>query len=308
LDSNYSLFSNIALNPRLIMIFGGDIPISNIPFQELVKKEYSDFTRRESLNINFIHTNALEILNRRRVDHFFRKFNYMLEANFLQWMQGSILPLGHAAPLSIGRFNRLLKAATYVEEVAQEFNEYPWDSSPSIDEKIKWANLQVKHDGCIHRHEKVLALKKTLDEHRVKLRVCMSQPKKKNFSGAMNCSRCEKCLRTIAALIIAGIDPSKCGFSIDVTTFENLRNLFEQKKLSKLYALLHWKPLQKLIPEDTGGRYASEEFFEWFKKIDLDSFARKSDPLLSVLYYKFPFQISNFVRKIFENSQLDSRA
>ena len=67
LDSTYSLFSNIALNPRLIMIFGtSDIPISNVAFQKTLKREYSAFAEREGLTLNFVRTNALEILDMKK--------------------------------------------------------------------------------------------------------------------------------------------------------------------------------------------------------------------------------------------------
>jgi hypothetical protein len=299
LDSTYSLLKNISLNPRLIMIFGADIPISNVPFQELVKKEYSDFAEKEGVDINFIHTNSLEILNRRRVEHFFWNFIERFEGSFLTRLQGSILQFGHVAPLSIGRFNQLLTAGAITENIVHSISRYPWTHIRHTDELIRWANIKVRHDGPIHRHKKVFGIRKYLNEKRIKLRVCQVQPKL-DCTDALNCSGCEKCLVTIASLVLAGIDPNKCGFNVDNKTFELMRELFEQEKIDTLSITLYWRPLQQATPDAVDGDlYGSKQFSKWFKKIDLDYLSRPFTPPLSLLYYKLPYPVSNFIRKVF---------
>jgi len=301
LDSTYSLFSNKDLKPRLIMLFGvPDIPLSNIEFQELVKTEYSNFAEREGLKINFIQSNALEILNGGRVNHLFYKFKGEFEGDFWQGLGYSFGHIGQVAPLSIGRFNRLLVAAHRDETQAYALREHPDAASPVTDEVITWANIQVKHDGCIHRHEKVFALKKYLNEQRIKLRVCWLPSDQLLLLDALNCNACEKCLRTISPLLLAGIDPNKCGFNVDDSTLNLVRTLFDHKKCTQSHITLWWKPLQKMIPEKIeGDLYGSKQFFEWFKTINLDLLARHSKKsLLSIIYHKFPYSISNLLKKI----------
>ena len=311
LDSTYSLFSNISLNPTLIMIFGvQEIPISSVTFQEILKTEYSTFAKREGLKINFIHTNALEILNTRRVDHLWWKFKGRHEGDFWGGLGYALGHVGQVAPLSIEKFNRLIIAASREETNERMIREHPHASSPSTDEKMKWANLQVKYDGCIRRHKKVHALKKVLNEHRIKFRVCWSHPELLLHLGAINCSTCEKCLRTIAPLLLAGIDPNECGFNVDDSTFNLMRTLFEQKKLSHSHITLCWKPLQRIIPDRIEGNLcSSRQFFEWFKTINLDLLARarpSDKSILSLLYHKFPYSISNLFRKFFYDSHVRS--
>ena len=302
LDSTYSLFNNIDLNPRLIMIFGvQDIPISNVMFQELVKKEYSNFAEREGLKINFIHTNALKILDEGRVNYLFYKFKENFDVDYWQGLGYSLGHIGQVAPLSIGRFNQLIVAAHRDKSMAYALRKYPDASSPITDEKIKWANIQVNHDGCIHRHEKVFTLKKYLNEHKIKLRVCWSSSELLLRLHALNCSRCEKCLRTITPLILIGIDPNECGFDVNDSTLNLVKVLFEQKKCTQAHITKWWMPLQKMIPDKIeGDLHGSKEFFEWFKTANLDLYARPFNrSLLSILYHKFPYYLSNFLKKMY---------
>ncbi len=77
---------------------------------------------------------------------------------------------------------------------------HPWGSHPMTDYLWSTANLKVIHDGADHtRYEKLQAV--AGDGLALKhLRVCWA-----NVDGRYNCGRCEKCMRTMAALRVAGI-------------------------------------------------------------------------------------------------------
>ncbi len=302
LDATYSLFSHMALDPRLIMILGTDMPLSNTRYLDLVKTEYSDFAERSGLTINFIRTNAFEILNRRRVDHLFWKYKERLEGDCWKGIGYALGHIGQAAPLSIGGFDRLLIAAWANQMIAHAAKEFPDASSPGVDEHIAWADLKVRHDGCLNRHEKALAMKEFLSKYRTKLRVCWDQPLEIKNPHKLNCGRCEKCLRTIASLALAGIDPKEHGFPIDDKTSYLMQKLFKKKKLTRKAIALWWKPLQPLIPDQIeGDLFGLKAFFEWFKDKNLGLMSKPFYPPLSLvgLYFIFPYMISNLIRNIF---------
>jgi len=304
LDSTYSLFSNISLHPTLIMILGAaDIPLSNVPFQEIVKTKYSNFAKRERLNINFIRTNALEILNKRRVDYLFWRFQAQLEADFWQGLGYSFGHICQAAPLSIERFNHLLIAASVQAETkARTIREHPDASSPNTDEKMTWANLQVRHDGCIHRYEKVFALRKFFDKHRIILRVCNIQHRitSQVSSHAINCSKCEKCFRTIIPLILANIDPRKCGFIVDKSTFKYLRKILENEKIDIESLEGFWFPIKDMIPEKINSDlYGFSNFLEWFRSIDIRSSVRDVWVYRDI-YNKLPFPLAKVLDELYK--------
>jgi hypothetical protein len=309
LDATYSLFSNMNLRPILIMILGtADIPISNLSFQNTLVREYSDFAKREGLDLHFVRTNALEVLDRRRIDHLFSKFQGRLEGNFWNGIGYSVGHIGQTAPLSIGRFNRLLVAGAYDQTQVHQMKDHPDASYPGTDEKIMWASTYVKHDGKVPRHQKAFSLKKTLNAHRLKLRPCWyasdlySRPRQPpHLSDAINCNMCTKCLRTIAELTLAGIDPNECGFSVDHSTFNRMRALFQGRMQSHQDMALWWKPLQQAIPNEIeGGSYDAKRFFEWFKTIDLDSSARRPGGLLTDFYFSVPYQLASLFRMVWE--------
>lgn len=309
LDATYSVFSNINAGPMLIMIFGMDIRLSNIAFQKTLEREYSNFAKREGLTLSFVRTNAREVLNERRVNYLFRKYQGSLEGNFWVGIGYLLGHVGQTAPLSIGRFSHLLVASRGIETKAPSMRENPDASFKSADEKIMWASLRVKHDGNIPRHQKAFALRTYLDKHKCQLRPCInssfsySRRGQSLPSAGINCNECPKCLQTIAELALAGIDPNECGFTVDQTTFNRISELFQKRQLTHHEILLWWKPLQEAIPneiEDTPPD--AKQFFEWFKTIDLNSSGGRYNGQLTHLYHKLPYPLANMFELVYQNN------
>jgi hypothetical protein len=299
LDSTFCLYRNINLDPRLIMILGVyDIPSSNFEFQEMIRGEYLDFAEREGLKLNFIHTNAFDLMNHDRLRHFWGRFQGRQEGDYWSGIGYSLGHIGQVAPLSTERFRNLLTAAPY--DASHSITEHPDASSPETDETISWANLKVKHYGRKRRHEKVKILKPLLENKRITLRVCWADPEYLLSHNLLNCSKCEKCLRTIAALTLFEIDPNDCGFNVDNSTFKLMRFLLTGRSMSEEHIKTWYKPLQTIIPAKIESCiYGSKQFFEWFKEIDLDNMRKSSTTLLS-LYLKSPFFISQKMKKLYE--------
>jgi hypothetical protein len=75
----------------------------------------------------------------------------------------------------------------------------PWGSHPDLDPLFSTEGLALEHEGFrLHRAQKVEALARH-PALLASLRVCW-----KNEPGLDNCSRCEKCLRTMAKLLAYG--------------------------------------------------------------------------------------------------------
>jgi hypothetical protein len=276
-----------------------DIPSSNIGYHEKIKAEYLDFAEREGLKVNFIQTNAVDLMDHFRLRHFWGKFQGRHEGDFWNGIGYSLGHVGLVAPLSAERFRNLLSAASY--DASHSIIEHPDASSPETDEKIAWANLKVEHSGNIPRHEKVKNLKQLIENKRIKLRVCWADSEYLLSNDLLNCSKCEKCLRTIAALTHYGIDPNDCGFNIDNSTFRLMRFLLTKKLMTKEHINTWWKPIQQIIPAKLEtDLYGSKQFFEWFKELNLDKMEKSSSTLLS-LYLKFPFLISQNMKKVYEH-------
>lgn len=302
LDSTYSLFSNIALKPRLIMIFGTfDIPIANVPFQKTLEKEYSALAEREGLILSLIRTNALELLDFERLESPFVKlqgkpWGYS-RSGFASYWEGlgyMLCHIGQAAPLSIERFGHLLLASgAWANVNARKYPNSEWIGRGA---GIGWADVSTEWHGDIDRHEKAFFLKEFLDAHRSRLRICL-QPRRAMGAWSpysLNCSRCEKCLVSIAMLAAAGVDPTECGFSIDRSTFNRMRRVV--LRADAVQVATYWKPLQQAIPglirlDSCGAR----RFFEWFRRVDLGAGSRLHRRSFSI-YYWLPYPAQKILR------------
>lgn len=74
----------------------------------------------------------------------------------------------------------------------------PWGSHPVLDPLLSTESLEVVHDGCLPRVEKIVALA-TWRPAQTWLRVCWENP-----SVRGNCCRCHNCLTTMTALELTG--------------------------------------------------------------------------------------------------------
>lgn len=93
------------------------------------------------------------------------------------------------------QFERVLIAASHTYNSL-----FPWGSHPLVDPLWSTERTEFAHDSAeVARPAKVGALAAS-DLALRSLRVCWRNPK-----GAYNCGRCEKCLRTMIALQLAGV-------------------------------------------------------------------------------------------------------
>ncbi|WCC79141.1 hypothetical protein O6R08_06160 [Cutibacterium equinum] len=84
-----------------------------------------------------------------------------------------------------------------------------WGSAPELDHLLSSALLEVRHDGADFTRSEKIALLAENPEWLEDLRVCWQAQ-----AGGENCGRCEKCLRTQAALRACGITSTRTFPSI----------------------------------------------------------------------------------------------
>jgi len=149
-DSTYSLLTHLDLKPRLIMMWGIDdyaYPQRAVHWEKAIEI-YEQFAKRRGLILHLIKTNNSQLLHDKRIEHDFHEI--MLNRRLRFTFQHSLMLLPPTAPLSIGRFDRVLIAATN-DQTANDSRPIPSVSRPGTDEKILWADAEVTHDGYIHR-------------------------------------------------------------------------------------------------------------------------------------------------------------
>lgn len=211
----------------------------------------------------------------------------MLQAHYKRYVDGAWYSsvghglglLGLCAPLAYARgYSTLYVAATHTEA----FDE-PWGSHPRIDERVRWTGTRAVHDGYgLTRQEKLglIADYVRSGNDDVTLRTCIH-----SATGA-NCGRCEKCYRTIAGLVLAGLDPNGLGYDVDGGTFEDARTALESGRfvLGEDERFM-WQDLKRHVPAE--GEYpwpGAAAFFDWLRSADVDALVERSGvPLLDRL-------------------------
>ena len=299
LDATYSFFANRQLKPRLIGVFGTEFPLGNQRYLESVKSESASFAKRHEVPLSFIYTNIAFLFDQRAVIHKFAAGRGKVSGDLWKGMGYALGFLSMTAPLSAGRFDHLIIAAWADRETARNVRENPDSSSPRVDEKIAWSNLRVEHHGCLHRYEKAREMKDWLPGNPV--RVCWRFERAQELGDTVNCSRCEKCARTIVALAIGGVDPRLCGFRIDEESIRYIRHRLEKNKSSPAHLSKWWAPMQRQLPERIeGDMFGLRDFMEWFRSYDLGS-GSHSPPVsrrVQKVYHLVPYPVAVAIRSL----------
>ena len=290
LDAFESLTRNIEKKPFLISIHGADIEIKD-------EKRWNDF---KTFNLEE------EIIEEERVCYVesnLRTF-YTYEVDLLVglgwWgkIQHGMALLSLIAPLSyIHAITTTLIASSNTGEV-----NFGWGSTSETDEKVKWANQKVIHDGFhLRRTEKIENIvafaKKT--GYRVKLRVCYSE-----LREGYNCSRCPKCQRTMLGFILEGQNPNDYGFEVSNDFYKLILKNFDKNAVMSVGVKYEWQCLQdkaKVIskPYIIKDENSELEYFNTFVNLNLDEIVNKNQEKVQK-QNELKFKIINKFPKLFQ--------
>jgi hypothetical protein len=288
LDSVASYIKNKEKRPELISIWGADIPTRETGFWNVVKKQVAEFASDENVKCRFIKTNLREAIN-----------NELLKKEYgMDWwltVSHGLILAGLTAPLLTDGIGTLLMASTY-----KAGQDKPHGSHLFLNTPICFGDISTVYDlHEFNRHEKIKYLSKSDEKYRSRIRVCFSQ-----FND-FNCSICEKCLRTMASLVLENIDPAECNFKVNDRTFKLVRNLIKSNLLisdDNTYRM--WGEIRADIPDDLNDKiYDSKEFFLWLKGFDLSNCDRRVNTGYRNLLRYFYLMEYIWISRIFYHSQ-----
>ena len=150
-----------------------------------------------------------------------------------------VLGQGHGARLaSAGHLFRSLSSVSIASSYfAGEL--FPWGSHPLLDPCLASSSLEVRHEGIhLRRLEAVRALADRPEALRY-LMVCGEAP-----VDAVNCGRCEKCLRTLLEIDLAGVLAAATTFPSREIRPDDLDALFPQPSV-----IPYWRDLARALGE-----------------------------------------------------------
>lgn len=188
-DSFDTLINNADDVEALLFVHGFDIPLRRTEIREATSAHLREVAAETGKELIEVETNIRRFLN---------------HAGSWPGLThgGALSSVGH---LLSGRFGRILLPAshTYAEQ-------YPWGTDPMLDHLWSSNRLTVVTDGSAStRVEKIVGLAEDPVAQR-HLRVCWQN------TGKYNCSSCDKCVRTMITLSIAGVLPEFRTFDSEV--------------------------------------------------------------------------------------------
>lgn len=263
-DSTTSYISHIFENPKLIMIWGLDIPTFWPEFWHKIEETY------KSVKLYKIKTNSEDIYATNNL--------YTLGSTFPEGYRPtysfSINALGVCAPLTvIEKIDVLMLSSTYPSRHYHDPN-YTWAKNrPSfiVNQFWKWGStrcLEVDHEYTTNEKIRYF-LKPHIKQYGCHpfIRSCGNRKLLlETHLENLNCCLCDKCQRVIGMLIVNDIDPRLCGFQTTGMTYAIMRSDIETKKWNPVYLKYHWQEIQEAIPQkidrDFGG---SKAFLEWMR-------------------------------------------
>ena len=263
IDSLTSFIRYRNRRPELVRVWGTDIPIYEDYLLRKDKERIISFATREGVDVNFIKTNVQLLFN------YYSLYKDFKISDWWGSVSHGLTLLGLTAPLTVlKKIKTVIIASTHTKDFKE-----PWGSHPLIDSNIRWADVRVVHDGYeLSRHEKIRYYIVRHQQYLPYLKVC-------NYSRRnYNCGYCEKCLRTIIALLLEGIDPKYIRSAFDVKInedfFNYVKNCFLKGKIHMgKDETFMWTDIQKHIPESIQtDMQALEEFFVWLKGFNLSEY------------------------------------
>ncbi|SFD07859.1 hypothetical protein [Algibacter pectinivorans] len=252
-DAYATYIRTFSETPDLVTILGADIEIED-------QEQWLSFT-------NFIEEEPLLKQNKKRyIETNVRTFyTYQVELLLKEvgwWgkVQHGLSLIGSLAPISyLNGYNKIYIASSYTEQIA-----IAWGSTPQIDQSISWAGIKVFHDGYeLQRQDKVDLITQFSEEKNInfKLRVCYSE-----LRSSFNCSKCEKCYRTILGLILNGKNPNNYGFNVDEHVYTKMFANLNYGSASKGMQYFWWELMEKA--KNTKSIYTFKDAS--IEKIELD--------------------------------------
>ena len=252
-DAFATLIAHIEEHPTLFGICGADIKIDNKEGWTIVEEQIAKVSEQFKIDAIYCHTNFREFTNEEALNRFVTE----LGANDDWWhgFQHGIGLIGHAAPLAyLYGYKTTYIASSYT------IRERPYitcASDPRIDNHVQFCGSIVCHDQFeFNRQDKIKHIVDYCRSHdcKIKLRVCWRS------TDGNNCCKCEKCIRTVFALLAEKEDPKAYGFD-DVNLREMKYQLLYKIKMQPLMLPFWDDIIDRLKEQDKGSTQ-----IEWLRR------------------------------------------
>ena len=262
-DSFQTLISHYKEDIDLLTVWGSDINYNNEGGWTVLFESMFSSIKPFDLRLLTIHSSFRDVDNEKAL---YRDFSNQLKDSWWHGMQHGAGLLGHVAPLAFKLgYKKMYIASTHS---THDVN-VRCSSHPTTDNCIKYCGCQVFHDGFeFKRQQKIKNIIEFSNQNPnlpINLHVCW-----KTQTGS-NCCSCEKCARTIYAILIEGGDPEKFGFPTYNIVFSSFSKKRTRIYLDKHPHLYHaWFDIADRAKELKSSNQGTNQWknTEWLTRID----------------------------------------
>lgn len=235
------MIKRINEKPDLITIWGADIDYENEKGWSIVKDYIENIGNKYNLKNVEIHSALRRFIDNSELE---KQYHDILQDDWWHAMQHGIGLIGNAAPYAY-KYN---VKTIYMPATCNKKSSFLCASNPEIDNNFKFASTSVLHEGYEanrqQKTEKICNYIKETDDN-INLRVCY-----RSLNGD-NCCKCEKCYRTIMAIISQKINPNDLGFHVDKKVLKQIeKSVTKTDMLKNIVAKTMWKDIIKAFKKE----------------------------------------------------------
>jgi hypothetical protein len=241
---------------------------------EADKQNAVQFASNYGLQNILVQSNYGTFIIARNID---QDFNKKLGDSWWHGLHHGLAIITAAAPIAY----KLKIKCIYIASSNSPLLNVSCASDPTVDNEIKYASGGVFHDGFeLNRQDKIKVMVDYYsDSHEsVNIRVC--------FQNKENCCKCEKCLRTLLAIVAEGENPRDYGFDLPAGLSKHAKTYIsnEVKFFTDTFITIYWNMIQDRMRENAGN-IADKDLLAWF--LDYDFVAERKRQLLKYRVTKF---------------------
>jgi len=235
-DAYTTLIRHYDEHPTLVTLYGSDVKLEDTEGWALVKGNVTQAAKEFACDTLFIRSSFRMFLDEGALSAFVQE-----RAGDGWWhgFQHGIGLIGHIAPYAWKEKLKTMYIASSF--TAKDKGHVTCASDPTIDNHVHMGTCHTIHDGYeLTRQDKVAQICSFHKERKlpIHLHVCWVS------EGGDNCCVCEKCCRTIYAIIAEGENPKDYGFRYDDATFHNIERRIRVELLLDAVGIVYWQDIQ----------------------------------------------------------------
>ncbi len=248
-DATFTFLRHKEEKPTLVNAWGVDVRLDDLDSHLEMRNCIENMSKLFGVDYIFIKSTLRRFFN----ENLLNTEGYKIISDY--WWHGAQHSIGLLSLLA--PYNYINKVKT--NYIASTFTDVEFSkgvkciSYPFVDNELKMLSANCVHDGYeAMRIDKVkyICKERMSNNWKLDLKVCFF------YKNGTNCSACEKCYRTMLAILVYDSEIEKYGFSLKKPNAKEIRRFLDTHEIGDF----RWLPIQKAYNE-----YGKNENITWLK-------------------------------------------